>query len=426
MELLGLFSDTYLEWYKRLGHNIGSVVPSGVRLRSLTDAVAAPPDHGGGAPHLLALLQGGDGHGDYGVHPVGAIVPAEVPANAAGPAPLSVDEDPVSKQRREQAAFRGTGKSWCESGQVLGDCASILLGVRLARTLMRNCLKISTVGYEKEQRRIETRARENARSLAQEEPVRKKCRLQAAYDAEGTMSLIEESHQTMFDDNAYTAVPRRSRTHARKTMCFKQLSRLSVRAHKNKTDLENYPCKAFGSLHLPHLRWEIDADAACRRRMDPWSRAVHTFHKSATTVGHQMHPRAASVKCRHESVEIERNHAFLNKFVVGWCASSRVIDIDSMNDYWLDAMAKKQTKGPWGERIPAELEHPSECDVETEVTESTRAVCGWNVFSGIRKRNGEVWKRGAGADWKNMSEEEQKWFHDKAVQVELATNHENA
>ena len=67
----------------------------------------------------------------------------------------------------------------------------------------------------------------------------------------------------------------------------------------------------------------------------------------------------------------------------------------------------------------------TQVNVETEVTESTRAVCGWNVFSGIRKRNGEVWKRGAGADWKHMSEEEQKWFYDKAVQVELAKKHGN-
>ena len=79
---------------------------------------------------LLGLLGdvhgvgGGDAH--VGAAGAGVIVPW-VPGDARMAA-LSADEDPILKKRFEQAQYRNTGRVWCESGNVLGDCVAILAG----------------------------------------------------------------------------------------------------------------------------------------------------------------------------------------------------------------------------------------------------------------------------------------------------------
>ena len=146
---------------------------------------------------------------------------------------------------------------------------------------------------------------------------RRRYRVEDSYNAREEEKVIDEVDKLMTFTTCWKAVPRSQRNSSLQTLATKELARTAARAHKLKSDAQNYPVKLAATPWRADLIPVVNDDAKCMRRLYPWSRAVMTgFGIDAGAVACKAHLVATNVAARDESVGIENRNARIRRYTL--------------------------------------------------------------------------------------------------------------
>ena len=147
--------------------------------------------------------------------------------------------------------------------------------------LMKAAMFVAGDEWEKREQTKEANARaekvEDGEPSDAWEPLRN-YRLAVAYDSKAEKLFLEKNAKLMADGTVWNALPPRCRTAGNRARIHCALSRSSCLVHKVKDRNTNYPNKLVATVTHPELTKEVEADAACPKRMDDGSRAYVDFY----------------------------------------------------------------------------------------------------------------------------------------------------
>ena len=427
MELThGLFSAAYCMMCDRLA-------PRGA---------AGPPAGIGGAPPLavedreaVAALEDGldlaDGEDrDDGEDPGDGA--AEVAAGAGGPAAagaaaaaavaggehgvgVAADDDAgmmdeVERRRRENAKFRETARTWCESGTVAADCISVYKLMEAHSALLARQLFAAGDEWEREQRVHECDAMTSGDADQSGLFALREYRLSRAYACVDEDILLNDVEKMMSNTEEWDAVDPVHRTRRLQSEIYCMLARTAVRSHTGKARHTNYPFKLFGLLKHPDLAAEIVEDAKCEKRMDGWSKSFVEHHGDLTSAETRMDLLATALLAKEETVHIEKQNSWLRRCVFSRSAQSKFLDLAGLNEFWCSKTSALERRGLWRPRMQGEgLAAGADTGIKGGGGRvRKRKISAWNVFTADRTSGATVCRRLSqaelSAEYKALSE----------------------
>ena len=103
---------------------------------------------------------------------------------------------------------------------------------------------------------------------------RRRYRVEESYDGSDETAVIDEVEKMMTSTTYWKGVTHSQRSQSLEIMATKELVKSAARAHKLKSDNQNYPMKLAATPWRRDLVLEVNEDAKCPKRLCPWSRDV--------------------------------------------------------------------------------------------------------------------------------------------------------
>ena len=260
-------------------------------------------------------------------------------AAAVGP---NLGVDKAKEGGRAQHRFRTATVAWIESGMqgVLAQLVVLRIVIEVHVNWMAACLykagekwahRERMVGLE---RTLESLPGSGGQGEGPQR--RRRYRVEDSYNAREEETVMDKAEVLMTSTTCWKAVPRSQRCSSLEILATKELVKTAARAHKLKSDAQNYPVKLAATPWRPDLILVVNEDAKCPKRLCPWSRAVMTwFNNDAGSLACRAHLVATNVAARDENVGIESKFSRIRRFVIGKSVQQKRVDMCGLQQYWI-------------------------------------------------------------------------------------------
>lgn len=312
--------------------------------------------------------------------------PSMPPASAGDVA----NGDVWAERQKEQHRFRATAGAWARSGTVLRDMLVMVGVLRPHVALMASEMYLCGDAFEqKEQVRVIRMGSDPGDGGVERNATdgQRQMRLPCAFAGARTETFLRDTASLTEAADQWSLLPLEFRTQSLRSMTFVLLARGIALIHRLQEARRNYPHKLLALAAQPGMLAEVQEDAACPKRLDPWSRAFVDHYGDIGSPEAIADLTSTALYAREETLSIERQHSRLRRYITGKAVQSRCVDLNGLNQHWVASFFEGRAHGssrgsppnpPEPRTSPLASEH--ECPPEERPAKRARKISAWNVF----------------------------------------------
>ena len=255
-------------------------------------------------------------------------------------------EDAAAVQLREQSGFRRTVLLWIELGvhRLLEDTLPYAIVVSathaklMRRLFFRACERCERQARRKQAHRMTGNCAASgsgdARIPGRDAPARTHPLLES-YEGVAESSFLDKSQELMEGESRWEPLLAASHTRLVRLRLSKLLGRGWVSVSLRKQQRKDYPLKPAATVNHPNLISEIRRDAACPRRLDPWSQEFLARHPDLSSEAAQMELWGHIHMWSDQTLRIEMQHGWMRRFLHTRAAQGPAMDLSMANTWWI-------------------------------------------------------------------------------------------
>ena len=235
---------------------------------------------------------------------------------------------------------------WRKSGYAFIDIWTFCLAHNPWVQLQRHDFHVASEQFDHDQNLVEAQNYLGEPSDSARQVRQHRCAL--AYEGKAEQRFLEHVRTLMVDSTMWAVVPPAQRTERMRTRATLVLVASACAMNKMQQQLRQYPNKLIATSQFPELLAEVKADRGCPAMMDGVSRDIVEFYDDLASAPARADVEVLARFTKLENIKIEYRNQRIRRFVVGRSNQRKVVDLRSLNIFWVNDQLEDIALGAFG------------------------------------------------------------------------------